>query len=57
MNSCDGCKWWSELVAQQIGDGPMTAMCLNTQSPDCQKMVWRGCDEREFGTAIDCPVR
>jgi hypothetical protein len=26
--NCAGCRFWSEMVAQSIGGGPVTAMCL-----------------------------
>ena len=55
MNSCDGCKWWSELVAAQEGTGPMKAMCLNPDSPCYQRMEWRGCRKCESGRPVDDP--
>jgi len=57
VNDCDGCKWWSELVAQQIGLDPMEAMCLNPVSPRYQRMVHDGCECCEHGRAIDDPSR
>ena len=29
---CNGCRYWSEMMAQSIGGGPITAMCLNSKS-------------------------
>lgn len=26
--NCAGCRFWSEMIAQCIGGGPVTAMCL-----------------------------
>ena len=26
--NCAGCRYWSEMIAQSIGDGPVEAMCL-----------------------------
>lgn len=59
MNDCEGCKYWSELCGESIGCGPWVALCLNSESPLSQQMVRDGCDEREYGRAIDtlwgCP--
>lgn len=30
---CDGCRFWSEMVAQAWGGGPMEALCLSEKSP------------------------
>lgn len=30
---CRGCYYWSEMLAQASGGGPVEAMCLNEQSP------------------------
>lgn len=57
MSECDGCKWWSEMVAESIGCGPMTAMCFNEDSCHNQKMVYQGCDKHTFGIAVDSPYR
>ena len=27
--TCSTCRWWSELCAQVMGDGPLEAVCLN----------------------------
>lgn len=55
--TCDGCKFWSELIARQVGDGPMQAMCLNVESHRYQKMVDGGCDQHTEGRPIDDPSR
>lgn len=52
---CDGCKYWSELVAQSIGCSPIKALCLNFGSDYYNKMVSNGCEDREEGTPIDQP--
>lgn len=30
---CDKCRFWSEMIAQSIGGGPIEAMCLSDDSP------------------------
>jgi hypothetical protein len=55
MNDCDGCKWWSERIAQAIGNDPMEAMCLNIDSPKYNRMVHTGCKLHTPGRAIDDP--
>jgi hypothetical protein len=52
---CDGCKFWSELIAQKIGLGPMEAMCLNPESHKYQHMVHDACSYKEEGPPIDLP--
>ena len=27
--NCAGCRFWSEMIAQSIGGGPVEAMCLS----------------------------
>jgi hypothetical protein len=54
---CDGCKFWSEMVAASIGCEPMKAMCLNSESHRYQKMVNSGCDKYEAGRPVDDPTR
>lgn len=53
--TCDGCKYWSELVAASEGCDPIKAMCLNPDSGHYQKMVRRGCEDKQEGRAIDDP--
>lgn len=31
--NCHGCRFWSEMIAQALGGGPLQAMCLNPDSP------------------------
>lgn len=57
--SCGGCRYWSELLAQAIGGGPVEAYCLNDKSPHRQRYVTasRTCGEwaDAYGYAIDAP--
>lgn len=53
--NCQGCKWWSEMIAESIGCGPIKAMCLNPDSPKFNRMVNTDCDEFCDGTPIDDP--
>lgn len=39
MNKCDGCRHWSQMVAQSIGAGPIEALCLNSKSPKHSKYM------------------
>ena len=34
---CDTCRFWSEMVAQSIGGGPMEALCLSETGPKFSK--------------------
>lgn len=54
--TCDGCKFWSELIAGTIGGEVVKAMCLNPQSHQYQKMVCGGCGEYVPGRPIDDPT-
>lgn len=57
--TCEKCYFWSEMVAQSIGCGPVEAMCLNDNSDYYQEMTaWKSrCDDFEDGngTTIDSP--
>lgn len=53
--ACEGCCYWSEMVAQSIGGDPVEAMCLNDNSDSYQKMVRNGCHDKEWGEPIDFP--
>ena len=53
--TCDGCKFWSELVARQFGNGPMEALCLCPESHRYNKMVEGGCDKYVYGRSVDDP--
>jgi hypothetical protein len=30
--NCKGCRYWSEMIAQSLGGGPVQAMCLSATS-------------------------
>ena len=32
--NCKGCRFWSEMLAQAIGGGPVQAMCLSDEGPN-----------------------
>ena len=57
MKQCDGCMYWSELIATSIGHRPIKAMCLNENSERYQKMSCMGCDSKVEGHPIDDPYR
>jgi len=37
--NCAGCRYWSEMIAQVVGGGPLEAMCLAEGSPFAGKYV------------------
>lgn len=56
--TCEGCKYWSELVAYMDHEtGEILAMCLNPETPAAPSgtppMVYRGCDRYAPGEPID----
>jgi hypothetical protein len=53
--TCDGCKWWSELIATIDMAGPLKAACLNKDSVWFGKFVYVGCNDRVAGRAVDDP--
>lgn len=57
--NCGGCRYWSELLAQAVGGGPLEAYCLAEDGPDGGKYTQERhhCDAYEdaFGCAIDTP--
>jgi hypothetical protein len=53
MEKCDGCKWWSDMIAQCIGGGPVEAYCLNPDSSKFGTYTLNGCVKKEDGLAID----
>lgn len=55
--TCDGCKFWSELIAMSNGAGQLDALCLNPESHRYNRMVEGGCDKHTPGRAIDDPSR
>lgn len=52
MTKCDGCKYYSELIAK-IEYGNTVAMCLNDKSPKYQQYTLWSCDKKEEGYPID----
>jgi len=58
--NCKGCRYWSEMIAQAIGGGPVEAMCLNQDAPSKGKMRpgwFHECTAWEEGSlgAVDDP--
>jgi len=57
--NCAGCKFWSEMLAQAMGGGPVTAMCLSESSKYKQQYTpgWTKCEAWESGEdgAVDDP--
>lgn len=54
MNSCEGCKYWSEMIAESRAAG-VYAMCLHPAMP--RDYTRRGCERREVGEPVDIPAR
>ena len=52
----EGCRWWSQMVAESLGCGPIEALCLNPESNEYQRMVRNGCNKHETGRAVDDPT-
>lgn len=58
MGMCQDCVYWSEMIAQCIGGGPIEALCLNMASPLNSKYTTKrdGCEFCVEGpVAIDTP--
>jgi hypothetical protein len=55
MKKCEGCMYWSEMLAQSTDSGHVAAMCLNESSPRHQKYSVMGCDFKANGTPVDFP--
>lgn len=57
--NCHGCRYWSEMLAQAIGDGPLEAMCLAQDGPYTGKYTTKRqtCKAYEEGSlgAVDDP--
>lgn len=53
--SCEGCMFWSELIARSIGGRPLEALCLNLVARNYGIYTHAGCDDFEAGPAIDDP--
>jgi hypothetical protein len=56
-SACSGCKFWSEMIAQSVGGGPVEAWCLNDLSPHRNRYVYRGCEHRVEGVPVDMPAK
>lgn len=58
---CEGCRFWSDLVAQvNPRSGDIEALCLhpaNRRKPMPLRMTSAGCARREAGEPIDTPER
>lgn len=56
---CNNCRFWSEMLAQSIGCGPVEAVCLSPNSPFHTKFIGatRTCPAWKSGHygAIDAP--
>ena len=61
MERCDGCKFWSEMIAAAGGEyKTVHAYCLSPHAEGLgyeERMVCAGCDHRESGVPIDMPVQ
>lgn len=31
--NCNGCRFWSEMIARSVGGAPVEALCLSASSP------------------------
>lgn len=59
MSKCNSCRYWSEMVAQAFGCGPMEALCLAENGRYSNKYTTgrMSCDKwasNHFG-AVDSP--
>ena len=58
--SCDGCMYWSVMVAEVGSDGYLRAMCLHPKldkTPFLARLRHSGCDDYEEGPSMDRPDR
>ncbi len=57
--NCAGCRFWSEMIAQAIGGGPVQAMCLAESGKYAGKYTvhYTRCDSWKSGHygAVDDP--
>jgi len=37
--ACETCLYWSDLVAEQTGNGPLMALCENPDGPKASRMT------------------
>lgn len=61
VKKCDNCRYWSEMIAESIGCGPIKALCLSDESPHKGKMTTSNqtCDawgEATMGTVDDFEI-
>ena len=57
---CEGCMFWSVMVAEVGPDGMLRAMCLHDSMervPFLARLRYGGCDQYEEGPAMDHPGR
>ena len=56
---CGSCRYWSEMMAQAIGPGPVQAMCLADDAPYRLRYTSarQGCLKWQHNHhgAVDCP--
>ena len=56
MNQCSGCRFWSEMVAQSMGGGPVEALALVMMAPSMRQIHDRANVMRKSGrTTITVP--
>jgi len=57
--NCKGCRFWSEMLAQCNGGGPIEALCISPDSPNRSKYMTgaRTCASWQSGElgAVDSP--
>lgn len=53
-DGCEGCKYWSEMLAEARGS-VVVAMCLHPERK--RDYTSRGCEKREVGEPVDLPTR
>ena len=51
--ACEGCKYWSESVAEGLAAELLKALCMNLGSAHSHKMVNAGCASKIEGDPID----
>ena len=56
ITSCEGCQWWSEMIAEGTLEGGIKALCLREGSPNYSRMVCGGCHHHEPGDPVDLPA-
>ncbi len=57
--SCEGCMYWSEMVAACDGGGPVKALCMHESTRGWSydnRMTYQGCAEKEPGIPLDMPA-